>query len=159
MPEESAPRGVRLSGPWSWPQVADYLRSTAIPVRLATVGQRGPLVQSMWFSFSDASLWCATQADSLLVRRLRRDARAGFEVAADSPPYRGVRGRATAQVEVERAAEVLDELISRYLDGTDGSLAHWLRSRVSSEVAVRLTPSTVYSWDFAERMGARPTLG
>lgn len=138
------------SGPWSPTQIESFLRDTVIPVRLATVGKRGPLVQSVWFLYEDASLWCATQADSVLAKRLRRDPHVGWEVAADTPPYRGVRGTGVADLH-RNAQTILEQLIDRY--GQAGTpLADWLLARTDSEVAIRIADLRLTSWDYADRM-------
>ena len=61
-----------ISGPWSETDVLSFLRATVIPVRLASMGTF-PLVQSLWFLPDGLDLWCATQADSVLARRLREN--------------------------------------------------------------------------------------
>ena len=141
------------SGPWSPDATEAWLRSTVIPLRIATTGKRGPLVQSVWFVFEESTLWCATQRESVLARRLRRDAQVGWEVAADLPPYRGARGtgRATLVEEPERAESVLRTLLARY--GQEGSpLADWLLSRCATEVAVAIEDLHVVTWDYSPRM-------
>lgn len=143
---------IARSGPWSVDEITGYLTQIAIPVRIATIGSTGPLVQSLWFLFEDDTLWCATQADAVLVRRLRADPRCGFEVAADSPPYRGVRGRGRAIIDDQRAATVLPRLIDRYLGPDETPLGQWLMSRLDTEVAVAITDLTVTSWDYSARM-------
>jgi hypothetical protein len=140
------------SGPWGPDQVLDHLHQAVIPIRLATVGRSGPMVQSLWFDVHDTHLWCATQADALVVRRLREDPRCGFEVAADAPPYRGVRGTAAVTIVPDAGGAVLRRLLERYLGGTTSDLARWLLSREATEVALRITPRTVTSWDFTARM-------
>ena len=84
------------SGPWPAAEIEAYLASATIPVRLASNGRTYPLVQSLWFRYEKGALWCCTRADSVLVRRLLRDRHCAFEVSADLPPYRGVRGRGKA---------------------------------------------------------------
>lgn len=139
------------SGPWSVEQIAGFLRDTAIPLRLASSGTY-PIVQSLWFVHDDAALWCATQIDSLLVRRLHASNRCGFEVAADTQPYRGVRGTGHATVVPEAAAEILPRLIDRYLGPEPTPLATWLLSRLDREVAVRIDDLAVTTWDYSARM-------
>jgi nitroimidazol reductase NimA-like FMN-containing flavoprotein (pyridoxamine 5'-phosphate oxidase superfamily) len=149
-----AAHGITIrSGPWSVEQVVDHLRRTAIPIRLATQGT-DPLVQSLWFLFDDGALWCATQADSVVARRIRANPRCAFEVSADTPPYRGVRGTGRAELLPDRAADVLPRLIDRYVGDGPSSLADWLVSRIDSEVAVRITELAVTSWDYSERMAS-----
>ena len=142
--------GIR-SGPWSEAEIRSYLDATVIPVRLASMGTF-PLVQSLWFLPEGLDLWCATQADSVLARRLRADSRCGFEVSADEPPYRGVRGTGHATLLPEAAADVLPRLIERYAVPDDSPLAGWLLSRIDTEVAVRIRPRTMSSWDYSPRM-------
>lgn len=142
----------QTSGPWDAPQVESFLTHEVIPVRLATSGRTGAMVQSMWFDYRDGFIWCSTQADSVLVRRLRHDPRVGFEVAPDAPPYHGVRGRAIADIIHMGTAEVLDRLIEKYLDDPSSNLARWLRSRRTTEVTLRLNPLTMHSWDYSARM-------
>lgn len=146
------------SGPWSVDEVRAHLQSTVIPLRLASAG-RYPLVQSLWFVLDDDALWCATQEDSVLARRLRRDPRCGWEVAADAPPYRGVRGTGEASLEMAAAADVLPRLIDRYLGDTESPLGTWLMSRIDTEVAIRIDGLAVTSWDYTPRMRPEVTDG
>lgn len=141
------------SGPWSPTQVEAWLEATAIPVRLASAGKRGPLVQSLWFAYRDGSLWCATQAESLLAKRVARDPRVGWEVAGDAPPYRGVCGTGSATIvdDPEVVERTLHALIDRY--GQAGTpLAEWLLGRIGTEVVIRVDDLRVASWDYSARM-------
>jgi hypothetical protein len=147
---EDAPVRLR-SGPWSDDEVRRFLAATVIPVRLASMGSF-PMVQSLWFLPDGLDLWCATQADSVLARRLRADGRCGFEVSADEPPYHGVRGTGLATLIPEAAAGTLARLIERYQVADDSTLATWLLSRTDTEVAVHVRPATLSSWDYSPRM-------
>jgi len=142
----------QTSGPWDFSRTEEFLSHEVIPVRLATIGRTGAIVQSMWFDYADGFIWCSTQADSVIVRRLRHDPRVGFEIAPDQPPYHGVRGRALADIVHIGAAEVLDRLIEKYLDDPGSNLARWLRSRRTTEVALRLNPLTMHTFDYSARM-------
>jgi nitroimidazol reductase NimA-like FMN-containing flavoprotein (pyridoxamine 5'-phosphate oxidase superfamily) len=140
------------SGPWDRSQIQAFLDDTVIPIRIASAGRTSPLVQSLWFLYDEDALWCASQVDSVLTRRLHADPRCGFEIAGDLPPYRGVRGSGRAELLPERAATVLPRLISRYLGDEPSPLATWLLSRVDSEVAIRISDLRVTSYDFTSRM-------
>ena len=140
------------SGPWDEVHIRDFLRSTVIPLRLASNGSSGPLVQSLWFWPDGTELWCCTQDSSVLARRLSRDDRVGFEVAADTPPYRGVRGTGVAELLKDNVETALRHLITRYQGHEKTQLSEWLLSRIESEVAIRITPRTLSSWDYSPRM-------
>ena len=139
------------SGPWSSDRVRAHLLDARIPMRLATSGTF-PMVQSLWFLLDDDVLWGATQADALVVRRIERDPRCGFEISADQPPYRGVRGTGTATIDQEAGRHVLPRLIARYLGDEPSDLSRWLLSRLDHEVAIRIDGLVVTSWDYSGRM-------
>jgi nitroimidazol reductase NimA-like FMN-containing flavoprotein (pyridoxamine 5'-phosphate oxidase superfamily) len=141
------------SGPWDVSTITRWLEDTVIPIRLATSGKRGPLVQSLWFQYQKDAIWCATQRDSAVAKRVMKHPVVGWEISPDQPPYKGVRGRGTIEVIKDhvQAGEVLRGLITRYGQaGTD--LEKWLLSRVETEIAFRITDLDVVSWDYSPRM-------
>lgn len=140
------------SGPWDRSQIEAFLAETVIPIRIASAGTGAPLVQSLWFLYAEDALWCCTQEDAVLTRRLRSDPRCGFEVSGDNPPYRGTRGTARAEILAGRAADMLPRLIERYLGAGSSPLSQWLLSRLDREVALRLHDLRVTSFDFTPRM-------
>ena len=152
---------MRLSGPWNEAQVAAHLEGAVIPLRLAVLDRGGgPLVLSLWFLQEDGALWCATPETARVVEALRRDPRAGFEVAADQPPYRGVRGQGRASLHPERGAEILARLLERYGIPPQSRLHRTLSARAATEMAICLRPERLTSWDFSQRMAdAVPSAG
>ena len=145
---------LEAKGPWNSDQITTFLRNTTIPIRVSSMGSAGPIVQSLWFVYSDNALWCATQATSVLAKRLKADIRIGFEVAADAPPYQGVRGTGRASLHPELAEKVLRQLIARYQGENETDLSSWLLSRLDKEVAVRIDALSLATWDFSGRMGS-----
>jgi nitroimidazol reductase NimA-like FMN-containing flavoprotein (pyridoxamine 5'-phosphate oxidase superfamily) len=147
---------IAPDAPWNRAQVDRYLRETVAPIRLACIaGQGWPLVLSLWFEYDGGVLWCATHSRSHVASHLKHDGRVAFEVSPNEPPYRGVRGRGRATLEAERGDTVLRRLLRRYLGGEDSDLARWLLSRSHEELAVRIEPSSMQSWDYTRRMAAR----
>ena len=138
--------------------IKKYLQEIKIPLRLSCVDEKGwPVVLSLWFLYEDGSLYCATPERARVVGYLRREPRCAFEVAADQPPYCGVRGRAVATIETETGLRVLERLLTRYVGGTDNPLARKLLNRDEPEVTIRLKPQSFHSWNFSERMkGSTP---
>ncbi|HTY80502.1 MAG TPA: hypothetical protein VMI34_21925, partial [Candidatus Bathyarchaeia archaeon] len=142
-----------VTGPYSLAEAERYLRETVVPLRLACTTSAGwPLVLSLWYLYRDGSLWCATSPRALILRHIEHDGRCGFEVAPNEPPYRGVRGQARATVLRGGGSALLEELIQRYLGTTASPLARQLLSRAAEEVAIRLTPIRLSSWDYRRRM-------
>ena len=140
-------------GPWRAGAIEEYLRTSVLPVRLASIAADGsPVVLSLWYLYEEGSIWCATQRTSRIIARLEREPRCGFEIAGDTIPYRGIRGRAQATIDVPRGALLLPLLIARHLGGTDSPLASWLLARAENEVAIRLDRMRVSTWDFTARM-------
>ncbi len=144
-----------LRGPWSEGQVLAHLEGAVIPLRIAVESGDGwPLVLSVWFVADGFELLGATRPTSALVRCLEQRPRCGFEVAADTPPYRGVRGRARVELDRAAGAAVLDRLLVRYLGSVDTPLGVRLRADAADEVCFRLRPVTITSWDFRRRMAS-----
>lgn len=149
--------GVRLKGPWDGARVTRFLAAERSPLRLALTGEQGfPLVVSLWFRFEGDELWCATHERSLVARRLAVDPRVGFEVSLNDPPYCGVRGQGRVEIVAAAGPATLEQLLQRYLGGTDSALAKWLLSRADGELALRIRPNWITSWDFSDRMPAAP---
>ena len=126
-------------------------------MRLACLGSTGaPVVLSLWFLYRDGALWSASRPTSRVVRHLARDPRCAFEVARDLPPYRGVRGQGRASLRRGEGGALLGELLDRYLGGpADSPLARRLLAHAADEVAIRVAPTRLASWDYTERMRPR----
>jgi Pyridoxamine 5'-phosphate oxidase len=144
---------ARTSGPWQRGEIDAFLAGATIPLRLAVVNAEGwPLVASLWFTVHDAALWCATNQSALIVRLLAADGRCAFEIAGDSPPYRGLRGQGRASLHPDQGAAILEALLARYAIRESSRLAQKLRAKVAEEVAIRIAPEWISSWDFTRRM-------
>ena len=135
--------------------VKGYLRQTKIPLRLSTVTASGwPLILSLWYLYDDGALYCATPQHARAAAYLALEPRCAFEVAADEPPYCGIRGQALATIDADRGVEILERLLIRYLGGTDNPLGQGLLKRPTPEVAIRLEPQNIFTWNFSDRMAS-----
>ena len=144
---------MRRTGPWDEARIERHFDESRVPLRLACADGAGwPVVVSLWYLRDAGALWCATPAHSSVARWLAREPRCGFEVAPNEPPYFGVRGRGTAELVPAEGDRVLRRLAERYLGGDSSAFARWLLARRVAEVAIRIMPSRVVSWDFRERM-------
>ncbi len=130
-----------------------FLTEGVVPLRLACLDREGcPHVVSLWYIWQDEAIWLATRPNAWVVERLHADPRCGFEIAGDSPPYRGIRGKGRAELIPERGEAVLGLLVDRYLGGRDGRFARWLLERGRDEMAIRIVPTRTSTWDYARRM-------
>jgi hypothetical protein len=130
-----------------------YLHSVKIPIRLACTTESGwPMAVSLWFQYQSGRLFCATQKSARVVSYLQNNSRCAFEIAADLPPYCGVRGQAIASIDEKIGASILEQLLVRYLGDIDNTLARKLLAKRENEVAIVLKPVKVFTWDFSHRM-------
>lgn len=152
-------KSIPRSGPWSANRIETYCRDATIPLRLACVARSGyPVVMSLWYLYEDGNFWCAVQADSKLAQHCRRNPRCGYEIAGDTPPYCGIRGTADVEIIPDAGATILGRLIQRYLQSDQSELAQWLLSRSATEVALKISPRRVFTWDYGKRMRDIPTV-
>ena len=131
-----------------------YLETARIPLRLACITQSGwPMAVSLWFKYyHDGTILCATQKSARVVQYLQHESRCAFEIAADQPPYCGIRGQALARINEKMGAEILEQLLIRYLGGIENDLAKSLLAKQDTEVAIILEPVKLFTWDFSNRM-------
>ncbi len=138
---------------WSASQATDFLESFDGPLRIAVTTASGfPLICSLWYQFRDGQILCATQKQAVITRHLERDGRCAFELSTNDPPYFGLRGRGLATVTSLGAAELLEQVSSRFLGDEETPFKQWLRRRSADEVCIKIEPSWVTSWDYRKRM-------
>ena len=146
-------KDVRLNGPWNIDEIRSHLSGAIIPIRLAVLNGEGwPLVVSLWFTLEEDALWCATPAQALIVHFLKQNERCAFEIAADNPPYKGVRGQGISSIHPDRGTAILNGLLARYSIRPDSRLSRMLLNRADQEVAIRIEAEWMTSWDFSQRM-------
>ena len=143
----------KRSGPWSSAQVEDYLAKTIIPIRLSAISEAGwPVVVSMWFLPEQGAILCAARKTAKIVEILEHNARCGFEISGDRPPYFGVRGQAHVTLDREMGPALLVRLINRYLGPEETPFRRWLLQDADDETAIIIHPVRVMSWDYRGRM-------
>ena len=144
---------IDIRGPWSRQETDDFLAQASYPLRLAATAEDGyPRVVSLWYRYEAGHILCVTHGGSALAALLQRNGRVGFEVAPNEPPYHGVRGQGEARLEPLGERDTLEQLMQRYLGGTESSLGQWLLSRSAEEVLITIEPHRFYCWDYRQRM-------
>lgn len=134
-------------------RLANFIDASRTPLRIACNTAQGfPLIVPLWFLFDGHAFWCVTHKDAKLLQHLRQDARVGFEIANNEPPYAGARGHGRVTLLEDKGAELLPQLLKRYFIREESRLARWLLSRAEDEVAIRLDPVYINGWDYQQRM-------
>jgi uncharacterized pyridoxamine 5'-phosphate oxidase family protein len=124
-----------------------------IPIRFSCVNSSGwPVILSLWYIQKDGKIYCATQKNAKVIEYLQENPKCAFEIAQDKPPYLGISGRGKAVLREDIAFKILELLIFRYLGNQDSSLAKFLLSQSENEIAIEITPSKLFSWDYSKRM-------
>lgn len=140
---------------WNIARVTEFLHSAQLPLRVATVDGNGfPRLTSLWFRYAAGRIFCCTQQDAVIARHLRHNARVGFELAVNQPPYYGLSGHGEAAIVTQDARAWLEQMVEHYLEGRDPGLRKWLLSRIATEVVIEITPRRITSWDFRRRMSS-----
>ena len=133
--------------------VREYLMDSFIPIRLACINVDGwPITVSLWYVYLEEKIFCATQRNAKVIEYLSKNPNCGFEVAGDLSPYRGVRGWGYAKLDKVRGVEILYMLIKKYLRDEKSSLANFLLGRNENEMAIEITPLSIFSYDYSDRM-------
>ena len=77
---------LKITGPWSMPDIETFFAQAAIPMRLSVISKAGwPVVLSLWFLFEDGVLKCASRGHSKVILFLQSNPRCGLEIAGESP--------------------------------------------------------------------------
>ena len=134
-------------------EIGKFIPDSKIPIRIAFMKSSGvPAVISLWYVCKDGKIHCASQKTAKIVSYLQKNPMCGFEIAADKPPYKGIRGEGTVKILSETGAHVLDLLIEKYLGEKESTLSKFLRNHSKTEVAIEITPQKIFHYDYSKRM-------
>ena len=134
-------------------QINRLIPDLKIPIRIAFMKSTDlPAVISLWYVCNDGKIYCAAQKTAKIVSYLRKNPLCGFEIAADKPPYKGVRGEGIARILNETGAYVLDLLMEKYLGEKESKLSKLLRDNSKTEIAIEITPQKIVHYDYTKRM-------
>jgi len=134
-------------------EIDKFIPDSKIPIRIGFIkGNSTPAVVSLWYVCKNGKIYCATQKTAKIVSYLQKNPVCGFEIAADKPPYKGIRGEGTVRILNETGAYVLDILIEKYLGEKESTLSKFLKSNSKDEVAIEITPQKILHYDYSKRM-------
>ena len=147
---------VNPKSAWSKDEIFAYLDRADTPIRISCNDSDGyPVICSVWFVHRDGALWAASHRSSYIIKALRQNPRIGFEVATNDYPYHGVRGKADITLLEQDSENILEQVIEKYLQGSNTKLAEWLLSRKQDEYAIKIDPIAINAWDYSQRMDSK----
>lgn len=130
-----------------------FIQDEKIPIRVAFVKPNcAPGIVSLWYIVDNGKIYCAVQKSAKIVRYFQNNPTCGFEIAADKPPYKGIRGEGTVKILNETGAYVLDLLMDKYLGEKESILSKFLKSNSKKEIAIEITPQALFDYDYSKRM-------
>lgn len=135
--------------------ILSQLDEKKIPIRLGLIrSNEFPLVISLWYYTDNEKIYCATKKDALIVKYITHNSRCSFELAADNPPYRGIRGYGICHINPDSGKQILEKLMNKYLSEKQTKLKQYLTAHNDREVALEIIPYSVSSYDYTRRMSA-----
>lgn len=133
--------------------IENKISDKKIPVRIAFIKPDGtPNIISLWYEQIDGKIFCATQKSAKIVSYLQNNPKCGFEIATDTPPYMGTRGTGTAKIINDDGEKILTILMNKYLGDKKSILSEFLKNNSKSEIAIEITPSKIFNYDYSQRM-------
>ena len=124
-----------------------------IPIRIAFMNSnKDPEVISLWYACINGKIFCATQKSAKIIKYLKENPICGFEIAADSPPYKGLRGKGIVKILENNGKKILRILMDKYLDDKESKLSQFLEDNSKTEVAIEITPKKIINYDYSQRM-------
>jgi len=133
-----------------------FLSETMTMLRLGTIDSDGdPNIHPAWFYYGRGSgkLYLFTWKGSKKVENVRRRGRVYFDADDDRPPYRGVRGKASARVlpPGPRSVTLTRKVVGKYLPLTDRIARSYVAEvQRGDSLVVELTPLYLSTWDYAK---------
>ncbi len=130
--------------------LGDLLELPLVAV-LATYRVNGSVLLSpVWHRWRDGGFDIVVGPNDIKLQHLRRDPWASVLVYEHQPPYRGLEARGQVRIGPEGGADALGSMAVRYLGPEDGPA---YAAAAGDNVLVRLEPSELRGWDFADDLG------
>lgn len=130
-------------------ELGDLLDQPLVAVLATYRKDGGVLLSPVWHRWHDGGFDVVVGPNDIKLVHLRRDPRASIVVYEHQPPYRGLEARGQVRLVPEGGAEALRSMAVRYLGPEDGAV---YAQSVGDDVLVRLEPTNVRGWSFADDM-------
>ena len=131
-------------------ELGDLLEAPLVAV-LATYKRDGSVLLSpVWHQWRDGGFDVVVGPNDIKLKHLGRDPRASVLVYGNDPPYAGLEARGAASIDPDGGADAIASMAVRYLGPEDGPA---YAATVTNAVLVRLEPTELRGWDFADEWG------
>jgi nitroimidazol reductase NimA-like FMN-containing flavoprotein (pyridoxamine 5'-phosphate oxidase superfamily) len=142
---------TKIYGDFSTSEVIDFLSKSRSPLRLATIDSSGaPVINSIGFYFENNRLYIFSRTDSRKTSNIRRSNKVYFSVDTDTPPYKGVKGRAFATFidDKNKALELVKKIALKFTGSLDNPMSQAIIGQVRSGeyTALELRPVFYTTW-------------
>ena len=127
--------------------LGDLLDQPLVAVLATYRKDGGVLLSPVWHQWRDGGFDVVVSANDIKLKHLRRDPRASVLVYGNDPPYAGLEARGEARLDPDGAAAAILSMANRYL-GPERGPAY--AATVTNAVLVRLEPTALRGWDFAD---------
>jgi general stress protein 26 len=147
-----------LAGPMTEKESKDFLESKDLLIHIGTVDEKGePNVTPAVYYFDRDSdkIYITTQKNSKKVNNLRRKNTIYFCIDDPTPPYKGVRGKATVKIndeDIDHNLSITKKIMMRAVGSLEDPTAKWLLSDTENgnEVVLEISPSYYSTWDYSK---------
>jgi len=128
-------------------ELGDLLEQPLVAVLATYRMDGGVLLSPVWHRWHEDGFDVVVGPNDVKLQHLRRDPRASIVVYEHQAPYRGLEARGEAQLVPGGGAEAIASMAVRYLGPEDGPA---YADSVRDSVLVRLEPTRLRGWDFAD---------
>jgi nitroimidazol reductase NimA-like FMN-containing flavoprotein (pyridoxamine 5'-phosphate oxidase superfamily) len=144
-----------LAGTMTEKESKDFLENKDLLIHIGTVDEKGePFVTPTGFYFDRDldKIYITTQKNSKKVDNLRRRNTIYFCIDDPTPPYKGVRGKATVKIneDINHNLSVTKKLLMRATGSLEDPISKWLLSETENgnEVVLEISPRYYSTWDY-----------
>lgn len=137
-------------------EIDEFLHNSKLNLQLGTVDQKGdPMIHPVWYYYMNDKLYIETSKNSQKASNMRRSNVIYFCVDDENIPYKGVKGKGTANIieDVKKMIPIAEKIMIKYTGSLDNPIAKTLMDAVRSglSVIIEVMPKYYSTWDFSKR--------
>jgi len=136
-------------------ELEDFLSLGKYLLRIATVNHQGdPQIVPIWYHYENGKLYLMTGPNSRKVQNFKRKNRVYFSVDTEISPYKGAKGKATANIvkDNSKAIGIAEKIVGKYLGDPKSAMSQRYIGHVrdGTEIVVELEPEYFSVWDYGK---------